>query len=124
MRLTDVTLPLGSDTPNRPDSTPRRPEPVKRLADGDSPNVSAPHPSAHAGAQVDAPRHFFTPVSHPDNVERLGKPGAPGHHALLGGGTIVIDGLKLRDVEPGPYCLPPRVVGADAAPARVVLRSN
>ena len=46
---------------------------------------------------------------------------------LLGGGTIVIEGLNLRDVEPGIYemfCLPLRVVGADGAPARVVLRRS
>ena len=46
---------------------------------------------------------------------------------LLGGGTIVIEGLNLRDVEPGVYemfCLPLRIVGADGAPARVVLRQK
>ena len=58
-------------------------------------------------------------------VEEFKKPGAPAHHALLGAGTIVIEGLNLRDVEPGIYemfCLPLRIVGADGAPARVVLR--
>ena len=48
-------------------------------------------------------------------------------NALLGGGAIVIEGLNLRDVEPGIYdmlCLPLRVVGADGAPARVVLRRS
>ena len=61
------------------------------------------------------------------SVEEFKKPGAPAHHVLLGGGTIVIEGLNLRDVEPGVYemlCLPLRVVGADGAPARVVLRSS
>ena len=46
---------------------------------------------------------------------------------LLGGGAIVIEGLNLRDVEPGIYdmlCLPLRIVGADGAPARVLLRKN
>jgi len=59
------------------------------------------------------------------SVEEFKKPGAPAHRVLLGGGTIVIEGLNLRDVEPGVYemfCLPLRVVGADGAPARVVLR--
>jgi arylformamidase len=35
--------------------------------------------------------------------------------------------LNLRDVEPGVYemyCLPLRIVGADGAPARVVLRQS
>jgi arylformamidase len=61
------------------------------------------------------------------SVEEFRKAGAPAHHALLGGGTIVIEGLNLRDVEPGAYemfCLPLRVVGADGAPARVVLRQS
>ena len=37
----------------------------------------------------------------------------------------MIEGLNLRDVEPGIYdlyCLPLRIVGSDGAPARVVLR--
>ena len=37
--------------------------------------------------------------------------GAPAHHVLLGAGTIIIEGLNLRDVEPGIYemfCLPLR----------------
>jgi arylformamidase len=61
------------------------------------------------------------------SVEEFRKPGAPAHHALLGGGTIVIEGLNLRDVDPGVYemfCLPLRIVGADGAPARVVLRQS
>ena len=61
------------------------------------------------------------------SVEEFKRPGAPAHHILLGGGTIVIEGLNLRDVEPGPYemyCLPLRVVGSDGAPARVVLRRS
>ena len=61
------------------------------------------------------------------SVEQFKKPGAPAHHVLLGAGTIVIEGLNLRDVEPGIYemfCLPLRIVGADGAPARVVLRRS
>jgi arylformamidase len=61
------------------------------------------------------------------SVEEFRKPGAPAHHVLLGGGVIVIEGLDLRGVEPGIYdmiCLPLRVVGADGAPARVVLRRS
>jgi arylformamidase len=61
------------------------------------------------------------------SVEQFRKPGAPAHHILLGAGTIVIEGLDLRDVEPGIYemfCLPLRIVGSDGAPARVVLRRS
>jgi arylformamidase len=61
------------------------------------------------------------------SVEEFKKPGAPAHHVLLAGGTIVIEGLNLRDVEPGVYemyCLPLLVIGSDGAPARVVLRRS
>ena len=61
------------------------------------------------------------------SVEEFRKPGAPAHHVLLGGGTIVIEGLDLSEVAPGIYemfCLPLRLVGSDGAPARVVLRRS
>jgi arylformamidase len=61
------------------------------------------------------------------SVEQFRKPGAPAHHVLLGAGTIVIEGLNLLEVDPGIYemfCLPLRIVGADGAPARVVLRRS
>jgi arylformamidase len=208
MKLIDVTVPLDHLLPSYPGNTPFSIEPVKRIANGDSSNVSTLHLSAHAGTHVDAPRHFFdgapgadalpiellfgrvrvievrsrhgigpdelagvdftedvrvliktrnsqfwgSPEFHTDyvgltesgarhlvdrgvkvvgvdylSVEEFKKPGAPAHHVLLGGGTIVIEGLDLRQVEPGVYemfCLPLRVVGADGAPARVVLRRS
>jgi arylformamidase len=49
----------------------------------------------------------------------------PTHLALLKAGVVVLEGLDLRAVPPGSYdlvCLPARLVGADGAPARVVLR--
>ncbi|HSB09337.1 MAG TPA: cyclase family protein [Blastocatellia bacterium] len=49
------------------------------------------------------------------------------HRTLLSGGTIIIEGLDLREIEPGDYemiCLPLKVAGGDGAPARVVLRQN
>jgi arylformamidase len=61
------------------------------------------------------------------SVEAFRAPGAPAHHVLLGGGTIVIEGLNLRDIEPGVYellCLPLLAVGSDGGPARVVLRRS
>lgn len=208
MKLIDVSVPLDANLPNYPGNTPFSLEPIKRLARGDSSNVSSLHMSVHAGTHVDAPRHFFdqgsgadaiplemlfgrtrviqvssrkgigaeelsgidlsedvrvliktansrlwgTPEFHQDylglteggarhvidrgikvlgvdylSVEEFKKPGAPAHHVLLGGGTIVIEGLNLRDVEPGIYemfCLPLRIVGADGAPARVILRQS
>ena len=208
MKLIDVTVPLDAALANYPGNTPFTLEPIKRMAQGDSSNVSSLHLSAHAGTHVDAPRHFFddgsatehlpldllcgrtrvvevttrrgitaedlaaldlsedvrlliktsnsrlwgSPEFHKDyvgltgpaakllvdrgvkvlgvdylSVEEFKKPGAPAHRALLGGGTVVIEGLNLRDVEPGIYemfCLPLLIVGADGAPARVVLRKS
>jgi arylformamidase len=46
------------------------------------------------------------------------------HQILLTAGMIVIEGLNLADVSPGRYslyCLPLNIVGADGAPARVIL---
>ena len=59
------------------------------------------------------------------SVEQFHKPGAPAHHALLGAGVIIIEGLNLSDADAGQYemyCLPLRIAGADGAPARVVLK--
>ena len=208
MKLIDVTVPLDSNLPLYPGNTPLTLEPIKRVARGDSSNVSAVRMSVHAGTHVDAPRHFFdggyaaeglpldllcgrarvvelttrravtpedlaafdlsedvrlllkthnsrlwgSPDFHQDyigvtepaakflvdrgvkvlgvdylSVEEFKKAGAPAHHTLLGAGTIVIEGLNLLDVDPGTYemfCLPLSLVGADGAPARVVLRKS
>jgi len=205
MKFIDVSVPFDSTLPTYPQNTPFTLEPIKRIARGDSSNVSTLHMSAHAGTHVDAPRHFFdegpgtealslelligrtrvievasrsgvaaddlsgldlsgdvrlliktrnsqlwgSPEFHTDfvgvtrsgathlveqgikvlgvdylSVEPYKTPGAPAHHVLLGAGTIVIEGLNLRDVEPGiydMYCLPLYIVGSDGAPARVVL---
>jgi len=208
MKLIDVSVPLDPSLASYPGNVPFSLEANKRLANGDSSNVSALHMSAHSGTHVDAPRHFFDeapgtealplemligrtrvievrtrggitaddlrgidlaedvrlliktpnsrlwgdPTFHGDyigvtesaarylvehgikvvgvdylSVEVFHTPGAPAHHVLLGGGTIVIEGLNLRDVDPGiyeMYCLPLRIVGSDGAPARVVLRRS
>jgi arylformamidase len=59
------------------------------------------------------------------SVEQFKKAGAPAHHVLLGNGVIVIEGLNLSEADAGQYemyCLPLRLVNADGAPARVVLK--
>jgi arylformamidase len=61
------------------------------------------------------------------SIERYGTSDYAAHQALLEAGVIVIEGLDLSEVEPGEYdmtCLPLRIVGADGAPARVILRSR
>ena len=47
------------------------------------------------------------------------------HHALLAAGIWIIEGLNLGPIAAGRYemiCLPLRIVGADGAPARALLR--
>lgn len=48
------------------------------------------------------------------------------HRILLENGVVLLEGLDLSAVDPGLYellCLPLRLVGAEGAPARVVLRT-
>src|SRR5471032_2832093 len=59
MKLIDVSVPLDAQLPTYPGNTPFSLEAIKRIARGDSSNVSTLHMSAHAGTHVDAPRHFF-----------------------------------------------------------------
>jgi arylformamidase len=61
------------------------------------------------------------------SVEKFESENLETHIELLSAGTIIIEGLNLREVEPGDYeliCLPLKVQGGDGAPARVVLRQN
>lgn len=56
-------------------------------------------------------------------VERA-QPDHDTHKALFHAGAIIIEGLRLRDVSPGEYDMiaaPLKIVGIDAAPARVLL---
>jgi arylformamidase len=46
------------------------------------------------------------------------------HRELLGAGVVPVEGLDLREIEPGSYtffCLPLDLVGSDGAPARAIL---
>jgi arylformamidase len=57
------------------------------------------------------------------SVAPFGNP-TPTHRSLLGAGIVVLEGLDLRAVEPGPYellCLPIRLVGSDGVPARALV---
>lgn len=51
----------------------------------------------------------------------------PTHKVLLGAGVVIVEGLNLSAVPRGFYnlvCLPLKLVGADGAPARVVLTAD
>lgn len=61
------------------------------------------------------------------SIEKFGSKDYAAHHALLGAGVVIIEGLDLTEVEAGEYeltCLPLRIAGADGSPARVVLRAR
>lgn len=61
------------------------------------------------------------------SIEKFGSRDFPAHHALLGAGVILVEGLDLSQVEAGEYeltCLPLKVAGGDGAPARVIVRSR
>ena len=57
-------------------------------------------------------------------IEKRKNPGHPVHTTLLQAGIVVVEGLDLSKIPAGEYelvCLPINVIGADGAPARVVL---
>ena len=61
------------------------------------------------------------------SLEKFGNRDFPAHHALLGAGVIVVEGLDLSQVDAGEYeltCLPLKLAGGDGAPARVLLKSR
>ncbi len=58
------------------------------------------------------------------SVEQKGAPGHPAHHVLLENGVVIVEGLDLGEVEPGPYvlaCLPLKILDGDGGPARAML---
>lgn len=61
------------------------------------------------------------------SVGDCGEDGDETHRILLSAGIWVIEGLNLRDVEPGEYelvCLPLKLIDAEGAPARAALRKK
>lgn len=58
------------------------------------------------------------------SIEYPGTGGFPVHTMLLEEGVVIVEGLDLADVEPGPYrfvCLPLKLLEGDGAPARAIL---
>jgi arylformamidase len=59
------------------------------------------------------------------SIERYGEKEHPVHQFLLDNEIVIVEGLNLAEVEEGDYemaCLPLKLKGLDAAPARVILR--
>jgi arylformamidase len=57
--LIDVSVPLRQGLPTFPNNPEFELQPLKRIADGGSSNVSRLVLGTHTGTHVDAPRHFF-----------------------------------------------------------------
>jgi len=58
-KLLDVSVPLAQGLPTYPGNPPFDRQPLKRIADGASSNVSRMVLGTHTGTHVDAPRHFI-----------------------------------------------------------------
>lgn len=55
------------------------------------------------------------------------QPGYPAHRVLMQRGVVILEGLRLKNVEAGSYtliCAPLKLKGIDAAPARAFLLEN
>lgn len=55
------------------------------------------------------------------SIEGTDDPTYPVHRMLLGAGVVIVEGLDLREVRPGPCrfsCLPLKVRDGDGGPAR------
>ena len=58
-KLLDVSVPLASGMPSYPGNPEFELQPIKRIADGGSSNVSRLVMGTHSGTHVDAPKHFI-----------------------------------------------------------------
>jgi arylformamidase len=58
-RFLDVSVPLAAGIPAYPGNPEFELQPIKRIADGGSSNVSRLIMGTHTGTHVDAPKHFF-----------------------------------------------------------------
>ena len=57
-------------------------------------------------------------------IDAFGTETFPVHKCLMAAGVLILETVNLRDVQPGSYtliCLPLRLAGAEASPARAVL---
>ena len=68
MRFHDITVPLSAKTPIYPGDPQLDIEPWKRLANGDTANVTFLRLGAHTGTHVDAPAHFIRDAARVDSL--------------------------------------------------------
>ena len=69
MKIYDVTVAIGPKTPIYSGDPPAAVESAKRLAGGDSANVSRLAFGAHTGTHVDAPNHFIEGTRRVDQLD-------------------------------------------------------
>ena len=80
---------------------------------------------SHEAAQYLAERQVQTVGVDYLSVGGYSVDGPETHHALLSAGIWIIEGLNLTSVQPGLYeltCLPLKMMGAEGAPARAIVR--
>src|SRR6266704_1266799 len=132
VEILDISVAIRPGMVTYPGDPTVRLERISALANGAAANISRLDFGVHTGTHVDAPAHFIdgAPAAEtlplqvlvgPDYLS-LGDEDA--HRALLGAGIVAVEGLDLRDVDPGEYqlvCAPLKLVGADGAPARALL---
>ena len=68
-RFLDVSVPLAPGMPTYPGNPEFELQPLKRIADGASSNVSRMVLGTHTGTHVDAPRHFFDDGADADSLD-------------------------------------------------------
>jgi arylformamidase len=71
MKIYDVTVPIGAQTPIYAGDPPAKVESAKRLAAGASANVSQLAFGAHTGTHVDAPNHFIEGTRRVDQLDLI-----------------------------------------------------
>ena len=67
-RFLDVSVPLATGIPTYPGNPEFELQPIKRIASGDSSNVSRLVLGTHSGTHVDAPLHFFQDAAGVDTL--------------------------------------------------------
>lgn len=68
LRFLDVSVPLAAGIPAYPGNPDFELQPIKRIAEGGSSNVSRLVMGTHTGTHVDAPKHFFDDAAAVDRL--------------------------------------------------------
>lgn len=120
----------GGSGPVRAAELPDGALPGRVLLRTGQPDAWTSFPDAIRPLSVDAVRHLADRGARlvgtdAPSVDELDSRDLPVHHACHRAGLAIVESLALTNVPDGPcevVCLPLKLVGADAAPARVVVR--